>query len=370
MESHQLRIELLGRPRALRDGRELALGPPRRQAVLALLAVRANHVVSRDEIIDGVWGDHPPASAVNGVHVHVAALRQALDPARGRRTQGEILVGRGSGYLLRLAPEQVDRNAFLEQVAHGRRLAAAGEPAGAVDAFDAALALWHGTALAGLGGPAADAERMRLTESRLAAWEERAEAMLAVGRQAELVAELSVLVTEHPLRERLRALLMLALARGGRQADALTVYADTRRLLVDELGIEPSTELQRLQRDILSDRGVNGAAGESRDRPQPDDAPAAAGSGSPRPSRDEALPRQLPPATRHFTGREAELRRLTALATEPATVGAPTIVAITGTAGVGKTALAVHWAHRVRRPVPRRAAVRQPARLRPGRVGR
>src|SRR6266542_887554 len=238
----RVRIEVLGRVRVWRGDQELRVGPPRQQAVLSVLALRANHAVSRDEIVDAVWGDRPPASAVNGVHLYIGALRQILEPERRRGDTRRLLAGIRSVDLLR------------ERLQTAQQRSAAGELAGAVDAFDAALGLWHGTPLAGISSPFADAERLRLGELRLAAIEDRAEAMLGLGRHAELVAELSALAAEHPLRERLRGLLMAALSRSGRQADALALFADTRRLLVGELGIEPGPQLQRLHHQILNNQ--------------------------------------------------------------------------------------------------------------------
>jgi DNA-binding SARP family transcriptional activator len=341
-----LRIEMLGLVRAWRDDKEVSVGPPRRQAVLTVLALHANHNVSRDEIVDAVWGDEPPASAVNGVHLYVAALRQALGNGGGEnraaskaeRVAGHRLVGTGSGYLLRLEPGELDIDVFRDHLQRAQRLSAAGQLGEAVAALDSALQLWHGTPLSGVNGRFADAERVRLTELRLAAVEDRAGLMLHLGHHCELVAELSALVAENPLRERLRGLLMVALYRSGRQAEALATYADTRRLLVDELGIEPGADLQRLHQRMLTNEDVDfdeagltvadGRQAESKPGPAP-----------------TVVPRQLPGAVRHFAGRATELAALTRLV--DSTDGAVTIAAIHGTAGVGKTALAVHWAHQV-----------------------
>jgi DNA-binding SARP family transcriptional activator/tetratricopeptide (TPR) repeat protein len=318
-----MRVELFGPVRAWRGDREVTVGPPRRRAVLAALALGANRVVSRDEIVDAVWGDMPPPSAANGVHVHVGALRQTL--ASG----GELESSR-SGYLLRLAPELLDVAVFTERLTAAQRLFGAGEAAAAVDAYDAALVLWHGTPLVGVAGPLADAQRLRLGELRLTALEDRAEALLDLQSPTELVAELTVLAGEFPLRERLRAALMLALHRSGRRAEALRLYADTRRLLVEELGVEPGSELQRLHQSILT---------AAVDKPR-DAGP------------DTPVPRQLPPAARHFAGRHEHLRELTGLLDDAGEGGPAVLSAIGGTAGVGKSALAVYWAHRVANRFP------------------
>ena len=322
-----VRVEVLGRVRAWRDGQELSLGPPRQRAVLAVLALRANHVVSRDEIVDAVWGDRPPASAVNGVHLYVSALRRVLADER----PGRLLAGSGPGYLLRLEPDQLDLAVAGGYLDRARRLVAAGDAAGAVREFDAALGLWHGTPLAGIAGPFAEVERTRLTELRLTAVEDRAEAVLDLGRHRELVPELSTLAAEHPLRERMRAVLMTALYRSGRRSEALTVYAETRRHLVDELGVEPGRQLRDLHRKMLTDEDAGTMV-----------------AGDPPPV---AVPRQLPAAVRHFAGRADELAVLSRVADE-AGAGPVLISAIEGTAGVGKTALAVYWAHQVAHRYP------------------
>jgi len=245
-----------------------------------------------------------------------------------------VLVSTGSGYRLALAPDQLDVAVFGAQIDRARRLLGSGDAAGAIDAFDAAFALWRGPPMAEIAGPSADAERARLGELRLTAVEEWAAAMLDCGRLAPVVAELVALVAEHPLRERLRALLMRALYRSGRKAEALRVFADARQLLREELGIEPGPELRRLHQDVLSNRDVEAGGRVDPDRP-------------PRAKVDQVVPRQLPPALPHFAGRVAELRLLTDLADQAAGTGGTVITAIDGTAGVGKTALALYWAHQV-----------------------
>jgi tetratricopeptide (TPR) repeat protein len=195
-----------------------------------------------------------------------------------------------------------------------------------------ALALWRGSPFAGVISPFVDAQRMRLCELRLTALEDRAEALLGLGRAAALVAQLSPLAAEHPLRERFRGLLMLALHRTGRRAEALRVYAETRRLLVDELGVEPGPELSGVHQAVLADI-----------RPA-----ATAPAGAAAPLAPPVVPRQLPPPIRQFAGRSAELAALTVLLDEMAGDGGTMIIsAIDGMGGVGKTTLAVWWAHRV-----------------------
>lgn len=246
-----LRVELLGSLLLWRDGKQLLLGAGRLRALLGILATRRNQVVSRDELIDALWGDHPPASVENAVHVYVARLRRVLEPGRVHRAPAQLLVSTESGYLLRLAPDQLDVEVFDTHRAQGDRLWSAGDLAGAVRSLDAALALWRGQPWAGVPGPFAQMERVRLSELRLSVLEKRAEILLALGRHVELVVELSSLVYEHPLRESLRVFHMQALYRSGRQADALAVFHDARRLLITELGIEPGSDLRYLHQRIL-----------------------------------------------------------------------------------------------------------------------
>ncbi|SEQ54188.1 DNA-binding transcriptional activator of the SARP family [Lentzea xinjiangensis] len=317
---NELRVSLLGALAATVDGEELTLGPPRQRAVLAVLALRANHVVSRSELIDAVWGDEPPASADNGIHTYVAGLRRLFEPGRASRAPSSVLLSTDAGYLLKLPPDSSDVALFRTYLDEAGRVR--DRPAEAVAAFDRALGLWRGVALDGVPGPFAAVERARLAELRLTAVEQRAALMLSLGREAEVAAELTTLVSAHPLRERLYGLLMSALYRGGRQAEALAVYADLRRLLVEELGIEPGPELRGLHEQLLV--GL----------PDPQPEPVA----------PALVPVQLPHEVRDFTGREKELARL---ADAVPVDHSPVLVAITGTGGVGKTALAVRFAHQV-----------------------
>ena len=264
---NELRVSLLGALAATVDGEELTLGPPRQRAVLAVLALRANHVVSRSELIDAVWGEDPPASADNGIHTYVAGLRRLFEPGRVPRAPSAVLLSTDAGYLLRLPSSSSDAGVFRAHLDEAGRLRAT--PAEAITAFDAALGLWRGVALDGVPGPFAAVERARLAEMRLTAVEQRAALMLTVGREAEVAAELTTLVSAHPLRERLHGLLMSALFRGGRQAEALAVYTDLRRLLIEELGIEPGPELRHLHEQVLI----------GRHDPQPEPAAPVLGAG-------------------------------------------------------------------------------------------
>jgi DNA-binding SARP family transcriptional activator/tetratricopeptide (TPR) repeat protein len=248
-----LTVELLGPPCARRDGEEISLGPARQRAVFAALAMRANAVVSRQELIDAVWGEKVPASAQGIVYTYISSLRRSLDPARSSGSGADqVLASAGSGYSLRLPRGGVDVQAFEEFRARAQEQHDAGSHEQELRLLEAALDLWHGEALSGIPGPYAASQRQRLSELRVATLERRAEARLALGGHLDLATELADLVSEHPMRESLRRLQMLALYRSGRPAEALEVYRETRRVLRAELGIEPSPALRQLQQQILA----------------------------------------------------------------------------------------------------------------------
>jgi DNA-binding SARP family transcriptional activator len=395
-----LRVGVLGPVTTWRDEREVAAGQPRQLAVLGVLATRANRVVSRGELVDAVWGDQSPVSAEGSIYTYIAGLRRVLEPDRPRRdpysprrAPARMLVSAGGGYMLRLDPGALDADCFEQSLGRVRGLRAVGDLAGAARSVDEALALWRGLAFAGVPGPFAEAERQRLGELRTAAAEERADLLLAQGHAAEAVPELTALATEHPLRERARGLLMVALYRCGRQAEALQVFHDVRDRLAEELGIDPSGELAHIHQQVLAmDPALDG----------PGKLPAALAAhlslSSPGVRAGHALavdlrdldlaapsPAQVPPETAGFAGRAAELdwlhAMLPAAATPAATLSTATpattlatatpvtartatparapgavrgaesgespVAVVTGTAGVGKTTLAIRFARRV-----------------------
>jgi DNA-binding SARP family transcriptional activator len=236
-------------PLEVRDGdRRVELGGPRPRALLALLVLEVGSVVPADRLVDELWGEAPPRSAPHLLHVYVSSLRKAFGPTEGR----ERLVTRAPGYRLEAAADEIDARRFERLLADGRRRLAAGDAERASEMLRQALALWRGPALADFTyEPFAQAEIARLEELRVVAREERIEAELGLGHEPEVVGELEALIAENPLRERPRAQLMLALYRSGRQAEALEVYGETRRLLLEELGIEPAPSLKRLEQAIL-----------------------------------------------------------------------------------------------------------------------
>ena len=236
-----MEFRLLGPLEVTEHGRSLALGGVKQRSLLAVLLLNANQVVSADRLIDELWGDAPPPTAAKSLQVHVSRLRKELGDGR--------LATRTPGYVLYVDPSELDLARFERLVGEAN----GSDPRSAGEKLREALGLWRGPALADLAyEPFAQTDIARLEELRLAAIEQRTEADLAGGRHAELVGELETLVAEHPLRERLRYQLMLALYRSGRQAEALEAYRDARRALSQELGLEPSEELKQLERSILN----------------------------------------------------------------------------------------------------------------------
>jgi DNA-binding SARP family transcriptional activator/ABC-type oligopeptide transport system substrate-binding subunit/streptogramin lyase len=243
-------FRLLGPLEVWDDGRALELGGQKRRALLALLLLHANEVVSSDRLIEELWGEEPPQAAATALHGHVSRLRKLLGGADGGA--GQPLITRPPGYVLQLEPDQLDLHRFERFREEARAARSKGDLAGASGKLRDALALWRGPPLADLAYERfAQVECGRLEELRLATIEERIDVDLALGRHGDVSSELERLVAEHPLREGFRAQLMLALYRSGRQAEALQVYQQGRRVLVEELGIDPSQRLRDLEQAIL-----------------------------------------------------------------------------------------------------------------------
>jgi DNA-binding SARP family transcriptional activator/tetratricopeptide (TPR) repeat protein len=320
-------VDLLGEVRVRVGGREVAVGPPRQRAVLAILALRAGKTVSRAELIDGVWGDAAPASVEGSVHTYVHGLRRVLSVAGG-----DVLVRTGAGYRLVVEPGVVDVVVAESGARRARQLAGAGNAVAAVAVLGECLGLWRGVPLSGLPGPLAEAERVRLSELRFQLVEERAELLLGLGRFGEVVGEVGEAVQSEPFRERLRVLLMLALYRGGRRAEALAEFESVRRLFVAELGLDPGPELVGLQARMLrADPAL--------------DAPARRSA--------VPVPAQLPHEVPGFVGRIPELAKLGQWrATGGLDSRALVISAVDGSGGVGKTSLAVRFARQVASEYP------------------
>jgi DNA-binding SARP family transcriptional activator/glutamine cyclotransferase len=235
-----MEFRILGPLEVVDEGRVVKLGGAKQRSLLAYLLLHRNRVVARDRLIDELWGDSPPDTAATAIQVHVSQLRKVL----GR----DVIVTQPPGYLIRVRDGELDLERFERSVAEAQ----SAPPAEASNLLSEALALWRGIPLAELDVPFAHAASVRLDDQRLAALEQRIDADLSLGRHVQLVPELEGLVREHPLREHLRGQLMVALYRSGRQAEALDVYRAGRRLLDEELGLEPDDELQRLERAILN----------------------------------------------------------------------------------------------------------------------
>ncbi|SHH06069.1 AfsR/SARP family transcriptional regulator [Streptoalloteichus hindustanus] len=320
-----LRFEVLGAVRAWHGGRELALGAPQQRAVLAMLLMRCDQLVAVDELVDGLWGPTPPAQPRTTLRSHISRLRRAL-------VVPNTLVRESDGYLLRVPRQAVDLAAQEARLAEAAAAAAAGDVAGAARIGRQVLDQWPAHGLAGIPGPFAEATRARLAEQRLRAAEQTLDWQLQTGGHEEAAIELAGLVAAHPMRERLAELLMLAAYRCGRQAEALSVYTDTRRVLDEELGIEPGPGLREMHRRVLRADPLLLAS------PAPVD---------PRGTAARPSPTHLPEDTADFTGRAATLAHL-----RDALRGPRPLVAITGMGGIGKTALAVRLAHQVRERYP------------------
>ncbi|MEI5100675.1 BTAD domain-containing putative transcriptional regulator [Streptomyces sp. PmtG] len=327
------RFTVLG-PLRVHDGSaEVPVGAPQLQAVLAVLLLRARTHVPAWELIAAVWGDEAPLGVVGSLRTHAFTLRRLLEPGRAPRAAARTLLTTGDGYTLRVAPEDVDLTVFELRTAEARRARAAGRLERARSLFVSALDLWHGRPLAGVPGPYAEAQRTRLEELRLSAVEARWETEIALGGNDYAIGPLRALAAEHPWRERVHELLMTALHHAGRQADALDVHAHVRRALADELGTRPGPGLDRLQQKILTD-GPGRQAGEAAGLRAPDRSYG---------------PARLPQDIAHFTGRDDEADRLCAALEQSRMVA---LSSISGMGGIGKTALAVHVAQRMRHRFP------------------
>jgi DNA-binding SARP family transcriptional activator/tetratricopeptide (TPR) repeat protein len=337
-----MEFRILGPLEVRVDGTALAVIPPKHRVLLAALLLRANHVAPTGWLIDALWDEAPPRSAATLVRVYVSQLRKLLTwPDRADSTR-RALSTRPGGYLLELAPDELDWHRFERLTEQARREISHGALERAAHHLCEGLALWRGPALCDVGsGFLHQVEGRRLEECRLEALEVRIDVDLCLGRDAQLVAELRTLTAEHPLSERFQGQLMLALYRSGRQAEALEVFHAVRRTMVEELGLEPSPELQRLHRAILANEPALAPAGELVRVPG-----SSLGIAE--------VPHQLPPAIDDFTGRDEPLARLRSLLERErgAVDTAVPICVISGTAGVGKTALAVHAAQLTRARFP------------------
>ncbi|MCK2215383.1 tetratricopeptide repeat protein [Actinomadura sp. ATCC 31491] len=312
-------FRLLG-PVLLEQGAQRVAFTGKQGALLAALLLDAGRVVSVQRLAESVWDPPLPSAPASRVRMLVSEVRRACAAAGA-----DVIETQRPGYVLRLAEGGLDLDGFQVRLGAARESAAAGRPDEALAHYEDALAWWHGTPLDGITGSFAEAQAVRLAGLRLDALEERLAVLLDLGRPADVATEAGALAAANPLRERLHELLMRALYASGRRTEALDVYRALRRRMVDELGLEPAHQLQRLHQRIL----------------QPEPPPAA-----PRPDRPPPavpVPSQLPAAPPRFTNRDRELSELDRLlSADPGSVG---MAVISGPGGVGKTWLALHWAH-------------------------
>jgi DNA-binding SARP family transcriptional activator len=337
--SSDLKFAVLGPVRAWRGNTELGVGAPQQQAVLAMLLLANGRQVALDAVVSGLWDDDPPLAATGTVRTYVSRLRHRLGSA-GRGAAAGVIESAGAGYVLPASAGSLDLDVFTRLTKDAQREIASA-PAGMAKAaalLHDALELGQGTPLAGVPGPYAESQRVRIIELQLAATEERLSLDIELGGHVAAAAELRSLLASHPTRERFSELLMLALYRSGRQTDALAVFDRVRRLLDEELGIDPGPGLREMHQRILEmDRGLIVSVLPPRI--------AATGPDAPLPV-PVVAPAQLPADLSAFVGRHRELARLNSLLDDDAQPSAAVeIAAIDGMAGIGKTALAVHWAH-------------------------
>lgn len=324
-----MEFRLLGHLEVVADGQVLDLVGTRQQTVLACLLLHPGQLVSVERLSMVVYGKTPPSTARNQIQIAISSLRRLLAENRD-----DIIQTQSGGYLLKVNGHQLDSHMFEASVQEARDARDAGDADAAITLYKGALALWRGPALNGIYSQELESAATRLNELRINTKEDCIDLELARGRHHEVINELTALVEEHPLRERLHAQLMLALYRAGRQAEALHAYRTVRQLMIDELGIEPNERLQHLERAILTCDPQLTLAKESR----------------PFPGTPVDAPRLLPTDIGDFVGREQEVQSIERILVDSAMTSAlraVPIVVVTGMPGVGKSVTAVHVSHRL-----------------------
>ncbi|MET3984553.1 BTAD domain-containing putative transcriptional regulator [Streptomyces sp. PvR034] len=341
-----IRFTVLGAVRVVRDGCALTTGSPQQQALLTALLLRAGRATPAHELLASIWGEEAPDSALSSLRTHAWRLRQIVEEDR---SAPKVLVSLRDGYQLLVPPRSVDALYAEELAAGAARARATGQEEECGRLLAEALALWSGEPLAGVPGPFAEQQRSRLTALRLALVEERFEHDLRQGRHGLVIPDLIGFTHEHPLQERPYGFLMRALYAMGRQADALAVFGRARRVLADELGIDPGPELSALHERILAnDPLLMGQPAGGRDQPADAGGPepeltVEASKEAPAPTR----PAQLPADISDFTGREEQVQGLYRALTDPARPSLA-VVSVTGMGGIGKSTLALQVAHQAK----------------------
>jgi DNA-binding SARP family transcriptional activator len=332
-EPANVRIQVLGPVRAWRDGVPLDLPSTAQRAVLALLAIAGGQPVTRAELVDALWGAHPPASAVNVLQTHIKHLRRALEPDRRRYAPSAALPMIGNGYALQVPAGAVDLFRFRRLVEEGTARQRDGAPGPAAELFGAALRLWPGAALTDVPQLGDHPKVVALAAERRSAVARYGDAMVAAGAAEEALPVLAEAVAEQPLDEAGQARLIRAYRAAGRRAQAFTAYHEVRRRLADELGVDPGPELADVHAALLRQDAAP-AAGPA----VASVAGSAAGEPADAAARPLAVPAQLPPDVAGFAGRLDELRQLDLMLPGPDDPGPATLVvsAVQGTAGVGK----------------------------------
>ncbi|MEU5712978.1 MULTISPECIES: AfsR/SARP family transcriptional regulator, partial [Streptomyces] len=342
-----VRFSVLGPVRVWRGQEELLVGAKQQRLVLAVLLARAGRPVSMSEFTELLWEGDPPASATNAVHRYVGALRRLLEPGLPARSPGRWLARKAGGYLMHVDADCLDLLRFRALVERARRFSAAGDPVAAVDLFCTALSLWQDRCAADLGS--ADGGHpvfVMIDHEYESVVREAAEAASRCDRTVAMLLPLRQAVERNPLDEALVAHLLAALAADGKKAEAVSLYLEVRRRLADELGVDPGPELQAAHAQLLRHQPVEPSGGETGDDGQRCTPCASA----PPASLPVVRPAQLPADLPGFTGRDEALRQAATLAASRD--GALRVLAIDGMPGIGKTTLAVHFAHRVARDFP------------------
>ncbi|MGW1563646.1 BTAD domain-containing putative transcriptional regulator [Streptomyces sp. NPDC002144] len=354
-QPHSLRFAVLGPVRAWQGDQELGLGSPQQRAVLAALLSRRSRPVSVNDLIDAVWGENPPSAAVSVLRTYVSRLRKVLEPRRAAGDSPRVVISVADGYLIQVPEGALDLDVFEGRLAQAKSLHTAGELRAAADLLRTALDEWQGTPLAGLPGPLAEAERSRLQEERLNALANCLEIDVQLERHGEAIVELTALTSQYPLREQLCRLLMLALYRSGRQAEALAAYRRMRHTLVNELGIEPGVPLRELHDRILAADRTLDPPSTAQEVAPPDTEAGLPALREARPPGVDTItrPQQLPADLASFTGRQAELQKIQALLPRGGELPGTVVISVIGGMGaIGKTAFAVHWAHQIAHRFP------------------